>query len=376
MIWLIFAAIIAATIVAIAWPLSRGGTATPRPAGNDAAVYKDQLAEIDRDRERGLLTDSDAEAARNEIARRLLRAKDETAATATAPSKSGPPLQQIALVAVFVVPLLAVALYRVLGAPWLPDQPFASRPQANLRDASFGELVAKVEAQLRDHPDDVRGWDVIAPVYLRLGRYEDAADAFRRAITLNGETETRLMGLADAMVAEKSGVVSDDARKLLEKVLALNREHPGARFLLALSKEQDGKIAEATKDYREILAAAPAEAPWRKIVSDRLAALTGEKRPHTKQSDEKGPDAEQIEASRTMTPEQRAQMINNMVSGLAERLKKDGRDLQGWLRLARAYKVLGKPAEAKEALLSARKAFAGEEKAISEIAEAEKSLGL
>lgn len=371
LLWLIFAVVTAVVIVFVAWPLARGEAADARPAGNDIAVYKDQLGEIARDRDRGLISDADAEAARSEVARRLLRAADAAPSETATDAEARTVRARFALAAAILIPALAIGLYRPLGAPELPGQPIASRPQANPRDASFAELIAKVEAQLRDHPDDVRGWDVIGPVYLRLGRYDDAADAFRRGIALKGESETRLMGLADAMVAAKGGFVSEEARKLLEKVVALNREHAGARFLLALGKEQDGKLADAARDYREILASAPAEAPWRKIISDRLAAVTGEKRP-----DETGPDAEQIEASRNMTPEQRAQMINSMVLGLAERLKKDGRDLQGWLRLARAYKVLGKTAEAKEAIVGARRTFAGEEKALAEITAAEKELGL
>ena len=371
LLWLIFAALTAAAIVAIAWPLTRGEDGERHPAGNDIAVYKDQLAEIARDRERGLVSEADAQAARGEIGRRLLRAADAAPSPDASPAALHAVRARFALATAILVPLLAIGLYIPLGAPGLPGQPFASRPQANLRDASFGELIAKVEAQLRQHPDDVRGWDVIGPVYLRIGRYDDAADAFRRAIALKGETEIRLMGLADAMVAAKGGIVGEEARKLLEKVITLNREHAGARFLLALGKEQDGKLADAAKDYREILASAPPDAPWRSVITERLAGITGEKRP-----DEKGPDAQQIEASRNITPEQRAQMIENMVAGLADRLKKNGRDLEGWLRLARAYKVLGKTAEAKDAIAGARKAFAGEEKALSEISAAEKSLGL
>jgi cytochrome c-type biogenesis protein CcmH len=371
LLWLVFAVLTAAVIVLVAWPLARGRAVEPSAADNDIAVYKDQLAEIARDRERGLVSEADAQAARSEVARRLIRAADAAPGDATGTAQAQTARARYALAAAILIPVVALGLYIPLGAPGLPDQPLASRLQANLRNASFGELIAKVEAQLREHPDDVRGWDVIAPVYLRIGRYEDAADAFRRAIALKGETETRLMGLADATVAAKGGIVSEEARKLLEKVIARNRAHAGARFLLALGKEQDGKLADAAKDYREILAAAPAEAPWRKIVAERLAVVTGDRR-----TDEKGPDAEQVEATRNMTPEQQAQMINNMVSGLAERLKKDGRDLPGWLRLARAYTVLGKTAEAKEAIVSARKAFAGEEKALAEIAAAEKELGL
>ncbi|KAB2851273.1 MAG: c-type cytochrome biogenesis protein CcmI [Hyphomicrobiaceae bacterium] len=374
LLWLLFALLTAAVIVVVAWPLARGEGGEPRAPETDIAVYKDQIAEIARDKERGLISDTDAEAARAEVGRRLLRAADaasvssaKVAATDQAARRRG----RLALAIAILIPLVAIGFYLPLGAPGLPGQPVASRPHANPRDASFGELIAKVEARLRDHPEDAQGWDVIAPVYLRLGRYDDAADAFRRAIALKGETEARLMGLADATVASNGGIVSEDARKLLDKVVALNRDHPGARFLLALGKEQDGRLADAAKDYREILASAPPEAPWRRVVADRLASVTGETKP-----DEKGPDAEQIEATRNMTPEQRAQMIDSMVSGLADRLKKDGRDLQGWLRLARAYKVLGKIAEAKEAIANARKTFAGEEKSLAEIAAAEKELGL
>ena len=374
-LWLVLAVLTAVAIAALLWPLARGSDSVPAAPSGDLAVYQDQLTELIRDQERGLISAKDVKAARTEVGRRLLRAADASAAqTSSAAAPDGEKRRGIATtVAAIAIPLLALALYLPLGAPHLPGRPYAALPRVSDAQASIADLIAKVEARLREHPEDGEGWDVIAPVYLRLGRFEDASDAYRRSLALKGETPLRLMGLAEAMVAARNGIVSEEARQLLEKVVGLVPQHVGARFLLALAKEQDGKLADAAADYRALLAAAPKDAPWRANVEGRLAiALGGGKRP----PEEKGPDAEQVEAAKNMTPEQRTAMISSMVEGLAQRLKQDGRDLNGWLRLARAYSVLGKPEQARAALGRARTMFASDAKAIEEIAATEKSLGL
>jgi cytochrome c-type biogenesis protein CcmH len=181
LIWILFAVMTAAVVAVMIRPFARGPLDEAGPEAADLAVYRDQLNEIDADRNRGLIADAEADAARAEVARRLMQragkasSKNDEAAPASTPGWALP-------VTAITVPLAAIALYVGLGSPSLPNQPLAQRVTPDTNAASVMELVARVEKQLRDHPEDGRGWDVIAPIYLRLERYGDAAQSFGNAI--------------------------------------------------------------------------------------------------------------------------------------------------------------------------------------------------
>ena len=275
------------------------------------------------------------------------------------------------------VPLLTLALYLTHGSPGLPSFPVAGRGQVPLEQAQIGDLVAKVEARLREHPEDGDGWDVIAPVYYKLERFRDAANAYARAARLKGETVRRLAGLAESAVLAADGIVTEEARAAYEKILKLEPGRAEPRFWLALAKEQDGKLADALADYKGLLAEAPADAPWRAAVESRIAdvsrRLPGAATPEPRGP---GPSAEDVAAAEKLSPADRAKMIAQMVDGLAERLKRDGRDLAGWQRLINAYAVLGRGQDARDALAEARKNFPADEKALAALAALAKSLGL
>src|SRR5262249_48148939 len=156
--------------------------------------------------------------------------------------------------------------------------------------APIGELIAKVEARLREEPEDGEGWDVIAPIYLRLGRFAEAADAFARAARLKGETLRRLSGLAEASVAANDGRGVEAARQACQKSLAIEPGHIEARFFLALAKEQEGQRDAALAEYNALLAEAPPDAPWRNALAQRIAQMNASEAP-TRQPLQ-GPSAE------------------------------------------------------------------------------------
>ena len=126
---------------------------------------------------------------------------------------------------------------------------------------------------MREHPEDGEGWDVIAPVYYKLGRFRDAANAYAHAARLKGETVRRLAGLAESAVFAADGIVTEEARAAYEKILKLEPGRVEPRFWLALAKEQDGKLADALADYKALLAEAPPDAPWRAAVEGRIAEV-------------------------------------------------------------------------------------------------------
>lgn len=373
--WIAVAVLAAAVTFAVTRPLGRLGDGGADAPQADLAVYKDQLSEIDRDRTRGTLSDEEAEAARAEIARRVLRQADDdkilATATKTAPLRS---LLPVFFAAWAAIPLLSLALYMSYGAPGRPGQPLSERLAAKTDSAPANDLVAKVEARLRDHPEDGKGWEVIAPVYMAQGSFEQAANAYASAMVFLGETAKRLEGFSVARIRASNGLVPEDAKKALNRALELEPKRQEPRIWLGLAKEQEGDIAGAISDYQTLLNAGSPDAPWLKAVEDRLAALQA--KPASEPGKVEAPAAPDAAAVAGMAPEAREQMIVKMVDGLAARLKTNGYDLSGWLKLVRAYKVLGRENEAVSALSEARKTFANDDKSLAELNDLAKSLGL
>ena len=359
MVWLVLAGMAACAVLAALWPLLRPApNAKADPAANEAVFYKAQLEEIRRDVERGLLPQGEAEGARAEAARRLI-------AAASSPAEATPLARRARFAAAVLIavglPAVAFSLYARLGQPMLPDEPLASRKVAPETNGGIEAAVAAVEARLTAKPDDGKGWAVIAPVYMRLERYSDAAHAYAEALRLLGEEPLRRAAYGEALVAVAGGVVTDDAREAFDRALAEQSGQPQARYYLALAAEQDGKKADAIRDYQALLADSPPDAPWRSVVNAHLAALTGAPAPTT--------DAAAI-------PEAQRPMIEGMVSKLATRLASNGGGVDEWSRLIRAYTVLHEADKAKAALVDAHKALASDAGAVASLDALARDLGL
>ncbi len=373
LLWVGFAVLTAVVLAAVLAPLARPVRHDEAAESGTLAVYRHQLGEIEADRARGVMDAGEAEAARLEISRRMLNAApaDVSAAPAAAPGRARP----IAFAVAALVPLLTLAVYLTHGSPDLPSFPMAARPKSPLQSAQFDSLIVKVEERLRAHPEDGEGWDVIAPVYFKLERFRDAANAYANAARLKGETVKRLAGFVEASVFASDGIVTEDARIACQKILKLEPGRHEARFWLALAKEQDGRFADALADYKQILADAPADAPWRRPLTERVEAVSA-RIAAVEKGGAPGPSASDMAAAQKLPPEQRAQMIAQMVDGLAQRLKREGKDLSGWLRLVNAYVVLDRKEEARAALADARKNFGGDDSALGELDVLAKRLGL
>jgi cytochrome c-type biogenesis protein CcmH len=360
MVWAVFAVLTALAALAVLVPMARAGrvradSANPAQAP-DAAIYVDQLAELERDRARGAVGAREAEAARAEIGRRLIRASQR-------PQQMGPPRRWRVLVAaglaIVGLPLLAVLLYGGFGAPTLPDLPLASRQAEPVDGQNLEALVARVESHLAQNPDDGQGWAVLAPVYLRAGRYGDAADAFANAIRTTGATADLETGLAEALTGDAGGIITADARAAFERALSLDPDAIRPRFFLALALGQDGRTADAEAAWRAIIDSASGNEAWLPVARAQLAALTGSSETPPAAAPAvaaPGPNAGDVDAAAEMTPEERAAMIAGMVEGLSARLASEGGTVDDWLRLMRSYVVLGRTDEARTALAAARAA--------------------
>lgn len=364
----IFAAIIAAAATAV---LASGFLRRAPRAGADArtaamAIYKDQLAELDRDLERGLVAPADAEGQRAEIGRRLLALAREgdTATTGRAPA--------VAVLLTLLVPLVAVLVYKRLGVPGVPDLPRAERLANAEKNGDLPALVARVEAHLAKRPDDATGWQLLVPVYQNMGRLDDAAEAISRIIAIKGPTAALQAELAETLTVQNQGMMTDAALAAADAALKLDPKDPKARYYAALGKVQNGKPTEALAEFQALLADTPADAPWRDLVLKEIEKI---KQP-AQSSSAPQIDGGQMAGAANMTPEQRTAMIRSMVDGLDQKLAADGTDLQGWLRLIRARTVLNEKDKALDALQRARAALKADTTALTSLDTLAKDLQL
>ncbi len=259
---MLFSAIVAlmtgAAILAVLWPLSRTGLRAPSAREADLAVYRDQLAEIERDRGRGLIAEPEAEAARIEVSRRLLAAAD---ADAMPVPVRGALLRRRAasMLALLGIPLLAAGMYFSLGSPDLPGAPLAARPKEGM-DVAI--LVQRVEALLAQNPGDGRGWEVIVPFYLNVGRNDDALKAQQNALRILGPSSEREATLGETLVAVAKGVVTPEARAAFDRAIAMSAKNPKALFFLGLAAQQANKPDEARAIWSGLLESAPKDDSW------------------------------------------------------------------------------------------------------------------
>lgn len=380
LLWVILAALTAVVLSFLLYPLVGGREAGEERDAFNAAVYRDQLEEIEADRARGLIGEAEAEAARLEVARRLLAADENEAAASGAGPRGALPRAAFIVVALGL-PLAVLGAYLFYGSPRLPDQPLAARLTDPAKEKDIGVLVARVEARLRAHPDEGEGWDAIAPIYLGGRRYADAAEAYRQAIRLLGPSAKRLSGLGQALVLEQQGLVTEPARMALAEALKQDETLVEPRILLAVAKEQDGNLEGALADWRGLLELKGGDERWRSMVEARIASaqarLSGDAPvAETAPAPEAGPSAAEVAAAQSMSPAERQAMVDGMVKKLAARLDANGDDLPGWLRLVRAYTVLGRNGDARDALAKAKDQFAGNAQAIEQLDTLAAELGL
>jgi cytochrome c-type biogenesis protein CcmH len=369
-LWIILAVMTAAAIFAVLWPLGQKPAAAR--GGSDRLVYQDQLAEIDRDRAAGLIGEPEAESARVEISRRLLAAADAEAAPATPSAlQAAWHRRAAAIAAIVVVPAIALGFYLKLGSPDIPSQSAFIRLNDAQGDQSITGMIAQVEAHLAHEPKDGQGWQVIAPVYLRMGRFDDAVGAWRRAIAINGESVAAESGLGEALVAAANGVVTDDAKQAFGRAFAADPHEVKARYYLGLADEQDGNRDAAAAKWSALLDGAPPDAGWTNFVRAALARVGGQP-----VAGSKGPDAGDVAAAEGMSDPQRTEMVRSMVARLSDRLHSDGGDVDGWMRLVRAYVVLGDRDKAKDAAAEAKRALASRPDDVKRIDDLAKGLGL
>lgn len=369
------AVLAAVTSLSVLAPLHRASRAARSERSQALAIYRDQLGEVDRDLDRGVIGETEAQAARTEISRRVIRAGQEDVEEGKAGSAGA---RRIATYAVIAMPLAALGFYLFVGSPEMPAEPLAARLQAPTDQQDIPTLVARIEAHLAAEPNDAKGWQILAPVYLRLGRFDDAVKAYSTIIRLAGSTADTESDLGEAIVSANGGTVTADARAAFERAVALDATAVRPRFYLALALGQDGKTDAAIAAWKALLDGAPKTASWVAVAQSELAKLEG----GTATADANGaagapgPTSADVQAAGEMSAADRMAMIEGMVAQLAAKLEANPADGPGWARLVRSYMVLSKPDDAKAALAKARSALAGDATALASVNEAAKAAGV
>ncbi|OMQ44301.1 MULTISPECIES: c-type cytochrome biogenesis protein CcmI [unclassified Ensifer] len=353
--WILVATLTAAVAVVLILPLLRAAAPASSPHSHDIEVYRDQLDELTRDQESGLISGDDAELARAEVARRLLAAGEiDNAAEPAAATRRGVNIVAQAFV-LLCLPAIGLCLYMFTGSPGVPAQPLAAR----LADpgADINILIARAENHLAQNPNDGAGWDVLAPIYMRNGRVEEAVAAYDSAVRLLGPTPARLGGYAEAVITLSGGLVTTEAQSALRRSLAIDPNDPRSEFYLALGLKQEGKKDEALAAFNRLIASSPADAPWVPLVKQHVAELSGGAAGNVAGAAPGNPSADDIAAAQDMNAGDRQEMIRGMVESLANRLKEDPANAEGWARLIRSHVVLDQRDQAAAALKESLKTF-------------------
>lgn len=413
-LWLILTILAAGAALIVAAPfLFRSSDAGATASRID--VYKDQLAEVERDMAQGLIEEAEAASMRVEIERRILSAANEE----NAPAERIAPNWQYRMVTgvTAIVILGSVGLYASLGRPELssvspqPQDAWAQRAAMAANAAQqgqvtqtadsqqgVGDVVKRLEERLEANPKDADGWRVLGWSYDSTGRYQDALTAYGRAVELQKDNPTIRALYGEMQVKAANGVVTEAALATFEQVLAVNANDERARFFKGVAKEQKGDNQGAIDEWLALYKIAPADAEWTGDLRSRIeevaqkagidvgmklaeakpaATATAQQAPAApSHPGPAGPSAADIENAEQMSAEDRQAMVTNMVEGLANRLETSPRDPDGWIMLMRSRMAMNDAEKARAALEKAKSVFADEPETQQRIVQAAQAMGI
>ena len=363
-LWLILIAITVGALAPLCMPLFREYRPTPPRARRELAIYRDQLAELQREADAGRISPAEAKLAEPEIQRRILASAEarDPAEAAAAPTRGWSAPVALVLIAA-IIPIGAFAVYLSVGSPGLPNYRFdparaAAEAKAQQQAAEMAALVEKLAQRLKQEPNNPEGWALLARSYGVLHRNKEAAQAYERLYGLSGRDVRYAGDYGEALVLAADGDVTPSAQALFEQVVKADASEPRARFYLGLAKAQAGHAREAVAMWRSLEIDSPSDAAWLPSVRAMIASVAAKAGidpasvPATSASPIRpapGPSAGDVAAAQSMSPDEQRKMIGDMVAGLAQRLQANPGDLEGWKRLGQSYVVLNEPAKAQEA---------------------------
>jgi len=393
------------TAMAIIWtiyPLLRREKSAPAArASYDMQVFKDQLAEIDTDENRGTITEAEAKRVRTEVSRRLLAAA--SAEEVEAPAQNAPKTATYGLTALIIlaVTMGGLGTYRQWGQPGLPDFPLSEnraqqaaakndRPSQDEAEAmiaaqtentlglpdldaltkgSDAALLAQLAEILKDRPDDLEGHRLLASNLATAGRFIEAHAAFDDVLRILADQVTPEDHLehTELMILAAGGYVSPETIAALNEVMSAIPENPRARYYAGVALAQYGQPREAYIMWNQLLQEGPANAPWIPAIRAAIEDLGQQAGMAAQQAPLAGPSREQVQAAGEMSEAERSEMIRSMVSQLTERLAADGGSVEEWVRLIGTTTVLGDIEAAKQALADAKAAYADDPAALARL---------
>ncbi len=384
MLWMILTLMTVFATVGLAIPLVRRRDAVEARRADAVSVLKDQLGEIEAQAASGALADGEADALKSDLKRRVLaEGRRPEAPARPLPDRT---LLVLALGIVAVVTLAGTGLYLKIGRPDVPAVSALKTGASSMATTADGShpngdvtaMIGQLEAQMRERPDNAEGWRMLGWSYMQVGRNAEAATAYGKAAALDPTNAEYLSAQGEALVLSSDGAVTPAAEQTFKRAVAADPGDPRARYYLAVAKDQRGARDAAMNDWIALLKSAPPDAPWaaevrtfvEKVAADRgvdiasrlPAAPAGQAMPPMPASSTgpaaPGPTPEQMAAAQTLSEGDRQQMIQGMVTGLAQRLRQNPNDRTGWERLLRARMVLGQTQQAAADYRDASRAFA------------------
>ncbi len=388
----------------IAVALLRGRVSAAPPAAYDLDVYRVQLKEVDKDLARGVITEGEAERLRTEVSRRILAADAQLRQGGT---DGGQPRRAGAVMAGVLALLVTVGAlvgYRMIGAPGYGDLPRAVRlaasdaaraerltqkqaaeqfgtPEAPVTPSEdYAQLMTQLRAAVEKRPDDPRGLALLARNEAALGNIAAALDAQTRLIAVKGERAAASdhAVLADLLITQAGGYVSQEAEAALRAALSKDPAEPEARYYLGVYYDQVDRPDAAFRTWESLLRDSPADAPWLAPLRTQIvnAAARAGIRYSLPRESAPGPSAAEVEAAGEMSEAERGQMIRGMVDGLMARLADEGGPPEDWARLIVALGVLGDADRAEAVFGEAKGIFKDDPGALADIVAAGRQAGL
>ena len=360
--WIAAGLLTAAVVALLALPLMRRATPTDLGGGTDLAVYRDQLAELEREKARGLVEAEQAASLETEIGRRMLNAARSAQPAAVTGSQS----RILTVILALLFPIGGLAIYLMVGQPDLPGMPLSARNLQQGQDpVKVLAAVDEIRGRLKQSKDDLDRWVMVGEAYEKLGHPREAVETFRIARHISPDDPALSAALGEALIDADGGAVGEEAKKLFQSIPQDAPALPEARYYLALSAAQAGDLKTALRGWQSLLADSPSDASWIEPTRQRIASAAqalgldpAKETPEPKTAAstmssegplEGGPETAEGQAIKQMAPDQQQAMIQSMVQRLADRLQANPDDPEGWRKLARAYQVMGLTDKANQA---------------------------
>lgn len=336
MFWIFLLSLCALCVIPLFYAWSRAGHKRVHEQAYDRSFYEARIAEIETDFEVGRIDEVARDGAIAEEGRRFLRLSDQSSRSGASKTASG--FSKFLPATFILLPILSFAAYSSIGSPEVGVSGVAHQQQ-NQDAPSMDELVRIAESRLESDPNDAQGWRVLAPIYIRLERFDDAEKAYRNLVRIDNKDLDAKQGLAELLIFRNERVIGEDALSLLREITEAQPGHSRATFFLGLYARQNGETDLARSIWQRQLDDANGDEPWIPTVREQLASL------------------EKTDANELKLSAEQQEQINAMVEGLAARLETENGTPEDWQRLVRSYIVLGRMQEAAEAYERASSIF-------------------